>query len=121
LMNLVLCDFRLKFSNPQLQNLPMLHPLVWPLLLLPKRPTLAFILNLIFAEETMVDQLVDLSVSQHASPPRAKPSAQVEISTSSGTQSTPAQTETPTSPEMNFPIQPEPSSPSRAQSLIGQA
>jgi hypothetical protein len=25
-----LCDFRLKFSNPLFQNLPMLHPLVWP-------------------------------------------------------------------------------------------
>jgi hypothetical protein len=24
-----LCDFRLKSSNPQLQNLPMLHSLVW--------------------------------------------------------------------------------------------
>jgi hypothetical protein len=76
---------------------------------------------LVFAEETMVDQLVDVPVSQHASPPRAEPSAQVEISSSSGTQSPPAQTETPTSPEMNFPIQPEPSSPSGAQSPIGQA
>jgi hypothetical protein len=72
-----LCDFRLKFNNPQLQFLPMLHPLVWPLLLLPQRPTLAFTLNLVFAEETMVDQLVDVPVSQHASPPRAEPSAQV--------------------------------------------
>jgi hypothetical protein len=84
----------------------MLYPLVRPLLLLPQRPTLAFTLNLVFAEETMVDQLVDVSVSQHASPPRAEPSAQVEISSSSGTQSPLAQTETPTSPEMNFPIQP---------------
>jgi hypothetical protein len=75
----------------------------------------AFILNLAFAEETMVDQLVDVPVSQYTSPPRAEPSAQVEISSSSGTQSPPAQTETPTSPEVNFPIQPEPSSPSRAQ------
>jgi hypothetical protein len=55
------------------------------------------------------------------SPPRAEPPAQVEISSLSGTQSPPAQTETPTSPEMNFPIQPESSSPSRVQSLIGQA
>jgi hypothetical protein len=53
----------------------------------------------------MVDQLVDVPVSQHASPPRAEPPAQVEISSSLGTQSPPAQTETPTSPEMNFPIQ----------------
>jgi hypothetical protein len=98
-----LCDFRLKFSNPQLQNLPMLHPLVWPLLLLPQRSALAFILNLVFAEETMVDQLVDVPVSKHASPPRAKTSVLVEISSLSGTQSPPAQAETPTSPEMNFP------------------
>jgi hypothetical protein len=69
----------------------------------------------------MVDQLVDVPVSQHTSPPRAEPSAQVEISSSSGTQSPPAQTETPTLPEVNFPIQPDPSSPSRAQSPIGQA
>jgi hypothetical protein len=40
-----LCDFRLKFSDPQLQNLPMLHPLVWPLLLLPQRSTLHLSLN----------------------------------------------------------------------------
>jgi hypothetical protein len=60
----------------------MLYPLVRPLLLLPQRPTLAFTLNLVFAEESMVDQLVDVSVSQHASPPRAEPSAQVEISSS---------------------------------------
>jgi hypothetical protein len=120
LINLVLCDFRLEFSNPQLQNLPMLHPLVWPLLLFPQRPTLAFTLNLVLAEETMVDQLVDVPISQHASPPRAEPPAQVEISSSSGTQSPPAQTETPTSTEMNFPIQPEPSSPSRVQSPIGR-
>jgi hypothetical protein len=69
----------------------------------------------------MVDQLVDVPVSQHASPPRAEPSVQVEISSSSGTQSPPAQTKTPTSPEMNFPIQPEPPSPPRAQSPTGQA
>jgi hypothetical protein len=74
-----------------------------------------------FAEETMVDQLVDVPVSQHISPPRAEPSAQVEISSSSGTQSSPAQTETPISPELNSPIQPELSSPSRAQSPIDQA
>jgi hypothetical protein len=74
-----------------------------------------------FVEEAMEDQLVDVPVFQHASPPRAEPSAQVEILSSSGTQSPPAQTETPTSPEVDFPIQPEPSIPSRAQSPIGQA
>jgi hypothetical protein len=75
--------------------------------------------NLILAEETMVDHPVDIPVPQHISPPRAEPPAQVEISSSSGTQSPSAQTETPTPPEMNFPIQPEPSSPSRVQSPIG--
>jgi hypothetical protein len=87
----------------------------------PQRPTLAFTLNLILAEETMVDQLVDVRVSQHASPPRAEPPTHVEIPSSSGTQSPTAQIETPTLPEMNSPIQPEPSSPSRVQSPIGQA
>jgi hypothetical protein len=101
LINLALCDFRLEFSSPQLQNLPMLHPLVWPLLLFPQRSTLAFTLNLVLAEETMVDQLVDVPVSQHASTSRDELPAQIEISSSSGTQSPPAQTETPTSPEMN--------------------
>jgi hypothetical protein len=74
-----------------------------------------------FAEETMADQLVDVPVSQHISPPRAEPSAQIEISSSSGTQSSPAQTETPISQEVNSPIRPELSSPSRIQSPIGQA
>jgi hypothetical protein len=69
----------------------------------------------------MVDQLVDVPVSQQASPPRAEPSVQIEISSSSGTQSPPAQTETPISPKMNFPIQPEPPSLPRAQSPTGQA
>jgi hypothetical protein len=35
LINYILCIFRLELSNPQLQNLPMLHPLVWPLLSFP--------------------------------------------------------------------------------------
>jgi hypothetical protein len=117
LINLVLCDFRLEFSSLQLQNLPMLHPLVWSLLLFPQRSTLAFTLNLVLAEETMMDQLVDVPVSQHASPPRAELPAQIEISSSSGTQSPPALTETPTSPEMNSP-QAETPSPSRVQSPI---
>jgi hypothetical protein len=86
-----------------------------------QRSTLAFTLNLILAEETMVDHPVDIPVPQHISPPRAETPAQVEISSSSGTQSPSAQTETPTPPEMNFHIQPEPSSPSRVQSPIGQA
>jgi hypothetical protein len=50
-----------------------------------QRSTLAFTLNLVLAEETMVDQLVDVPVSQHASPPRAELPAQIEISSSSGT------------------------------------
>jgi hypothetical protein len=98
----------------------MLHLLVWPLLTFPQRSTLAFTLNLTFAEETLVNHPMDMLAPQHASPPRAEPPAQVEISSSSGTQSPPAQTETPTSPEMNSP-QPETSSPSRVQSPIGQA
>jgi hypothetical protein len=98
----------------------MLHLLVWPLLPFPQRSTLAFTLNLTLAEETLVDHPADMPVPQHANPPRAEPPAPVEISSSSGTQSPPAQTETRTSPEMNFP-QPKTSSPSRIQSPIGQA
>jgi hypothetical protein len=64
---------------------------------------------------------MDIPVPQHISSPRAEPPAQVETSSSSGTQSLPAQIETPTSLEMNSPIQPESSSPSRVQSPIGQA
>jgi hypothetical protein len=99
----------------------MLHLLVWLLLPFLQRSTLAFTLDLVLAEETLVDHPVDIPVPQHISAPRAEPPAQVEISSSSGTQSPPAQTETPTSPVMNFPIQPESSSPSRVQSPIGQA
>jgi hypothetical protein len=99
----------------------MLYLPVWFSLLFLQRSTLAFTLNLVLAEETLVDHSVDVSVLQHVSPPRAEPPTQVEISSSSGTQSPPAQTETPTSPEMNFPIQPESSSPSRVQSPIRQA
>jgi hypothetical protein len=68
-----------------------------------------------------VDNLVDVPESQQESPPRAEPSVQVEISSSSDTQSPPVQTETPTSPEMNSPIQPDLPSPPRAQSPTGQA
>jgi hypothetical protein len=35
LINLVLCDFRLELNSLQFQNLPMLHPQVWPLLSFP--------------------------------------------------------------------------------------
>jgi hypothetical protein len=89
----------------------MLHLLVGLSLLFLQRSTLAFTLNLVFEEETLVEYPVDIPVPQHISPPRAESPAQIEISSSSGTQSPPAQTETPTSPEMNFPIQPESSSP----------
>jgi hypothetical protein len=87
----------------------------------PQRSTLAFTLNLVLAEETLVDHSMDVPISQHVSPPRAEPPAQEDISSSSGTQSPPAQTETPTLPEMNSPIQPETSSPPRVQSPVGQA
>jgi hypothetical protein len=63
--------------------------------LFPQGSTLALILDQVFSEEAMVDQLVDVPISQQASPPRAEPPVQVEISSSSGTQSPPAQTETP--------------------------
>jgi hypothetical protein len=50
--------------------------------------TLAFTLNLAFAEEILVNHPVKTSSPQHASSPRAEPSsAQVEILSSSGTQS----------------------------------
>jgi hypothetical protein len=85
-------------------------------------PTLAFTLNLVFAEEILVNHPVDTSPPQHASSPRAEPSStQVEILSSSGTQSPPAQTEVPASPEMNPSIQPEASSPLRVQSPLDQA
>jgi hypothetical protein len=69
----------------------------------------------------MVDNLLDVPVSQQASPSRAEPSIQVEISSSLDTQSPLVQTETPTSPEMNSLVQPDPPSPPRAQSPTGQA
>jgi hypothetical protein len=69
----------------------------------------------------MEDQLVDVPVSQRASPPRVELHVQVEISSSSGTQSPPVQAEAPNSPEMSFPIQPEPSSPPKVQSPTGHA
>jgi hypothetical protein len=64
---------------------------------------------------------VDTPDPQHVSPTRAEPSAQVEISSSSGTQSSPARTKIPTSLEMNPSIQLEASSPLRIQSPTDQA
>jgi hypothetical protein len=76
--------------------------------------------NLALAEETTEDQLVDVPMSQQASPPRIELPVQVEISSSSGTESPPVQTEVSDSPEMNFLIQPEPSILPRAQSPTSQ-
>jgi hypothetical protein len=75
--------------------------------------------NLTLAEETMEEQLMDIPVSQQASPPRVELPIPVEISSSSGTQSPSA--EAMNSPEMNLSAQPEPSSPPRAQSPVGHA
>jgi hypothetical protein len=80
-----------------------------------------YLLTWHFAEETMEEQLVDVPVSQQTSPPRVELPVPVEISSSSGTQSPPVQTEAINSPEMSFPIQPEPSNPPRAQSPTGHA
>jgi hypothetical protein len=71
--------------------------------------------NLILAEETMEEQLVDVPVAQQASPPRVELPIPVEISSSSPS------AEAINSPEMSLPIQPEPSSPPRAQSPVHHA
>jgi hypothetical protein len=71
--------------------------------------------NLTLVEETMEEQLVDIPVSQHASPSGVELPIPVEISSSSPS------AEAVNSPEMSLPIQPEPSSPPRAQSPIGHA
>jgi hypothetical protein len=63
----------------------MLHLLVWLSLLFLQRSTLAFTLNLVFAEKTLVDHPVDIPVPQHISPPRAESPAQIEILSSSWT------------------------------------
>jgi hypothetical protein len=60
---------------------------------------------------------VDVPVSQQASPPRAELPIPVEGSSSSGTQS--PSVEAMNSPEMNHPIQPEPTNPPRVQSPTG--
>jgi hypothetical protein len=75
--------------------------------------------NLSSAENTTAEQLVDVPVSQQASPPRVELPIPVEISSSSGTQSPYA--EAMNSPEMSLPVQPEPSSPPGAQSPAGHA
>jgi hypothetical protein len=98
----------------------MLHLPVWSFITLSQRLTLAFTLNLAFAEKTLVNHPVDIPDLQCVSPPIAEPSAQVEISSSSGTQSPLAQTEAPASPEMNPSIQSKASSPLRVQSPVGQ-
>jgi hypothetical protein len=70
---------------------------------------------LTFAEEIVEEQLVDVPVAQQASPSRVELHVPVEISSSSPS------AEAMNSPEMNLPIQPEPSSPPRAQSPVGHA
>jgi hypothetical protein len=122
LINHILCIFRLEISNLQFQDLPMPHPLVLTftvLFLEDEHWHLSF--NLALAEETMEEQLVDVPVSQQTSQPRVELPVQVEISSSSGTQSPPVQTEAINSPEMSFPIQPESSNPPRVQSPAGHA
>jgi hypothetical protein len=57
---------------------------------------------LTFAEDTREEQLVDVPVSQQASPPRVELPIPVEVSSSSGTQS--PSVEAMNSPEMNLPI-----------------
>jgi hypothetical protein len=69
--------------------------------------------DLTFAEETVEEQLVDVPVAQQASPPRVELPIPVEISSSSPS------AEAMNSAEMSLPIQPEPSSPPRAQSPVG--
>jgi hypothetical protein len=71
--------------------------------------------DLIFAEETVEEQLVDVPVAQQASPSRVELPIPVEISSSSPS------AEAMNSPEMSLPIQSEPSSPPRAQSPVGHA
>jgi hypothetical protein len=81
---------------------------------------LAFIIYLTFAEETLVNQPVEISSLQHALSPsssRAQPSpSQAETSTSPGIQSSSPQAEVPVSPGMN-PSSPQP----EASNLLGTA
>jgi hypothetical protein len=71
--------------------------------------------DLTFAEETVEEQLVDVPVAQQASPSRVELPIPVEISSSSPS------AEATNSLEMSLPIEPEPSSPPRAQSPVGHA
>jgi hypothetical protein len=71
--------------------------------------------NLTLAEETMEEQLVDIPVSQQASPSGVELPIPVEISSSSPF------AEAVNSPEMSLPIRLGPSSPPRAQSPVGHA
>jgi hypothetical protein len=87
----------------------MLHLLVWPLSLYPlfKRPsfTLAFTLYLPFAEETLVNQPVEIPSPEHASNPNSPrvqtSSPKAEILAAPEVQSSPSQAEAPVSPGMN--------------------
>jgi hypothetical protein len=69
--------------------------------------------GLILAEETLEEQLVDVPVAQQTSPSRVELPILVEISSSSPS------AEAINSPEMSLSIQPESSSPPRAQSPAG--
>jgi hypothetical protein len=71
--------------------------------------------DLTLAEETMEEELVDIPVSQQASPSGVELPIPVEISSSSPS------AEAVNSPKTNLPIQPESSSPLRAQSTVGHA
>jgi hypothetical protein len=71
--------------------------------------------HLTFAEGIIEEQLVNVPVVQQASPPGAELPIPVEISSSSPS------AEAANSPEMNLPIQPEPPSPPRVPSPVGQA
>jgi hypothetical protein len=73
--------------------------------------TLSLTFCLSLAEETLVNQPVEISSPQHASNPNSPrvqtSSPQAEISTSPGIQSSPSQVEAPVSPRMN-PSSPQP-------------
>jgi hypothetical protein len=71
--------------------------------------------DLTLAEETMGEELVDIPVSQQASPSGVELPIPVEISSSSPS------AEAVNSPETNLPIQSESLSPPRAQSPVGHA
>jgi hypothetical protein len=74
-----------------------------------------YLFDLTLAEETIEEGLVDVPVAQQASPSGVELPIPVEISSSSPS------AEAVNSPKMSLPIQPEPSSPPRAQSPVGHA